>query len=142
MLVTTIELLPGYRVHRILGEVIGITTRSDDPYSEGLKSANDGVRNPLPHRALLTTRAEAVAAMVEHARHLGANAVVGMRFDHRVIAASWSEICAYGTALLVAPADAPRGWGRRNRKGEPVRVEAGRTEQLRAHPEQARSATP
>jgi hypothetical protein len=34
----------------------------------------------------------------------GANAVVCMRFDHRDISASWTEICAYGTAVFVVPA--------------------------------------
>jgi uncharacterized protein YbjQ (UPF0145 family) len=40
--------------------------------------------------------------MVERARQLGANAVVGLRFDHRTIANQWTEICAYGTAMVLS----------------------------------------
>jgi hypothetical protein len=47
--------------------------------------------------------------MLGRAYRRGANAVVGMRFDHRSISESWTEICAYGTAVFVTPAvDADR----------------------------------
>ncbi len=41
--------------------------------------------------------------MVQEAQRRGANAVVGMRFDTGEIAASFSEVCAYGTAVVVSP---------------------------------------
>ncbi|HEX6871352.1 MAG TPA: heavy metal-binding domain-containing protein [Micromonosporaceae bacterium] len=100
MLVLTIDHVPGYRIEAILGEVMGATVRPDNPYVEGVKSL-DGV----DHRreAVIGTRAEAVAHMVARARQMGANAIVGMRFDHRTVAGSWSEVCAYGTALVLTP---------------------------------------
>ena len=42
--------------------------------------------------------------MLRVAYQRGANAVVGMRFDHRPISESWNEVCAYGTAVFVIPA--------------------------------------
>jgi uncharacterized protein YbjQ (UPF0145 family) len=54
--------------------------------------------------ALAHWREEAVARMTEAAERRGANAVVGMRFDHREITDYWAEICAYGTAVVAARA--------------------------------------
>jgi len=101
MLVLTIDHVPpGHRVERILGEVIGVTIRPDNPYVEGVKTL-DGETNPHL-RLLVRTRQEAVAGMVAHARSLGANAIIGMRFDHRTVG-KWNEICAYGTAFVLSP---------------------------------------
>ena len=55
-----------------------------------------GMLEKLPKRKL------AVADMVERARQLGSNAVVGLRFDHRTVANQWTEICAYGTAMVLS----------------------------------------
>ena len=103
MLVMTIDQVPGHRVRRILGEVIGVTIRSDNPYVEGVKSLNGEGDERVSQ--LIATRQEAVASMIEYARRLGANAIVGMRFDHRTIAGGYNEICAYGTGLVIAPAN-------------------------------------
>jgi hypothetical protein len=54
--------------------------------------------------ALGRWRDDAIAQMAKLAYARGANAVVCMRFDHRDISASWTEICAYGTAVFVVPA--------------------------------------
>ena len=99
MLVLTIEHAVGFRVEAILGEVVGATVRPDNPYIEGVKSL-DG---DAPHiDELVRTRHAAVADLVERARQLGANAIVGLRYDHRLIAGQWSEICAYGTAMVLS----------------------------------------
>lgn len=100
MLVLTIDHAPGHRIVAILGDVIGATVRPDNPYIEGVKSLAGGAPDI---EEVIRTRKEAVAAMVERARLMGANAVVGLRFDHRTIAGKWSEICAYGTAMVLAP---------------------------------------
>ena len=44
-----------------------------------------------------------MARLGEEALRIGANAVVGMRFDSRDCGEMWMEICAYGTAVIVAP---------------------------------------
>lgn len=100
MLILTIDHAPGHRIVAILGEVIGATVRPDNVYVEGAKSL-DGSGTHI--QEIIRTRQEAVAEMMERARRMGANAVVGLRFDHRTIAGRWSEICAYGTAMVLAP---------------------------------------
>jgi uncharacterized protein YbjQ (UPF0145 family) len=99
MLVLTIDHAPGHRIVAILGEVIGATVRPDNVYMEGVKSL-DGSEYPQLDE-LIRTRQEAVVMMLKRAQALGANAVVGLRFDHRTIAGQWSEICAYGTAMVL-----------------------------------------
>lgn len=100
MLAVTIETLPGFIIKQVLGEVVGATARSDNIFTEGIKALS-GAANPQMPQALCRSREEAIARMVRTARQKGANAVVGMRFDHRKIGSSWTEICAYGTAVFV-----------------------------------------
>jgi uncharacterized protein YbjQ (UPF0145 family) len=111
MLIVTTESVPGYRVLEVLGEVFGVTARTHNPYSEGVRSLTGGVPPQQMLRTLSHWREEAIAEMADAARQLGGNAVIGMRFDNREITSSWAEICAYGTAVRVevAPiAPAPR----------------------------------
>src|SRR5256885_5729462 len=107
MLVLTIEQVPGHRVVRILGEVLGVTMRLDNPYVEGVKGLDGSIHEGSD--GLTRTRQDAVAKMVQHAHRLGANAVVGMRFDHRKVGRNWVEVCAYGTAMQLVPLRQPVG---------------------------------
>jgi uncharacterized protein YbjQ (UPF0145 family) len=102
MLVVTTESVAGYAVRRVVGEVIGAAARSQNMYVEGVKALS-GEMNPHLPSLLARWRQEAVTHMAEQARRRGANAVVGMRFDHRAITDMWVEICAYGTAVLIVP---------------------------------------
>jgi uncharacterized protein YbjQ (UPF0145 family) len=106
MLVVTTEGIPGFEVRQVMGEVVGVTARSFNPFAEGVKNLN-GKLNPQLIRLLAQIRQEAVAHMIEAAQRRGANAVVGMRFDHRGITSAWNEVCAYGTAVVVHTADRP-----------------------------------
>jgi uncharacterized protein YbjQ (UPF0145 family) len=103
MLIVTTEQLAGYDIRDVLGEVHGITARSRNVYNEGVKLLTGG-SNPRVGTALSRWRDEAIAQMSKLAQARGANAVIGMRFDHRDISATWTEICAYGTAVFVVPA--------------------------------------
>jgi uncharacterized protein YbjQ (UPF0145 family) len=103
MLVVNTETVPGYEIREVLGEVHGITARSRNVYHEGVKLIT-GDSNPRMSTALGRWRDDAIAQMAKLAYARGANAVVCMRFDHRDISASWTEICAYGTAVFVVPA--------------------------------------
>ena len=103
MLIVTTESVPGYRVLEVFGQVFGLTARTHNPYEEGVKALHTGSRNPQMVRALAHWREEAIMEMAKAARRKGANAVIGMRFDHREITTAWAEICAYGTAALVEP---------------------------------------
>jgi uncharacterized protein YbjQ (UPF0145 family) len=104
MLVVTTDEIPGYEVRAVIGEVVGVTARTLNPFIEGVKSLN-GRLNPELLRLLAQIRQEAVAHMVDAAKRRGANAIVGMRFDVRGVTAAWNEVCAYGTAVLLASAD-------------------------------------
>jgi uncharacterized protein YbjQ (UPF0145 family) len=111
MLIVTTDDLPGYQVRQVLGEVIGVAGRTRNPFQERVRAMHGG-GNPHVLKVLKRYRLDAVDQMVAHAQELGANAIVGMRFDHRNVSDMWGEICAYGTAVLVdpppgqAPADA------------------------------------
>jgi uncharacterized protein YbjQ (UPF0145 family) len=107
MLVVTTEGIPGFEVRAVMGEVVGVTARSFNPFVEGVKSLN-GRLNPQLIRLLAQIRQEAVAHMVEAAKRRGANAIIGMRFDHRGVTAAWNEVCAYGTAVVVDTAERPQ----------------------------------
>jgi uncharacterized protein YbjQ (UPF0145 family) len=103
MLAVTIDNLPGYEIRKVLGEVLGTTARQQNAFIEGIREPSGGPSRNLP--ALLRKwREDAIASMIEVAYQRGANAVVGMRFDHRAIGPAWTEICAYGTAVFVVRA--------------------------------------
>ncbi len=97
MLVVTTEVVPGRPIGYVIGEVMGVTARATNPFTEGLKTLDGRSKTPAP--SLLRWRREAIAEMIAEAKRLGADAVVGMKFDHRQITDSWMEICAYGTAV-------------------------------------------
>jgi uncharacterized protein YbjQ (UPF0145 family) len=101
MLVLTIDHVPGHRIHAILGEVIGATVLPDNMYVEGVKGLNGEAVDRA--ESVIRTRQDAVADLMERAGALGANVVVGMRFDHRTINGGYNEVCAYGTAMVVSP---------------------------------------
>ena len=106
IMVTTQFELDGFRVTRTLGVVRGIVVRSRSIFGTigaGLQTLVGG------NITLLTnlcekTRQEAFDLMLEHAAELGANAVVGVRYDATEIMQGVTEVLAYGTAVFVEPA--------------------------------------
>jgi len=102
VLVVTLNDLPGYHIRTILGEVVGVTARPQNKFTEGVRSL-DGSLSDAGEQYLVAGRREAVERMAFHAREQGANAILAMRFDHRVISSLWVEICAYGTAVVAVP---------------------------------------
>jgi uncharacterized protein YbjQ (UPF0145 family) len=103
MLVVTTETLPGFEIKEVIGGVVGATARPLNVFTEGVKALSGGLSPQMP-QALSRTREDAIARMSERAYQRGANAIIGMRFDHRQINTAWIEICAYGTAVFVVPA--------------------------------------
>lgn len=101
MLIVTTELIPGRTIKSVIGEVIGVTARQNNAFLEGLRRV-DGRPATAQAPSLLRWRWDAIGGMAEEAMRLGADAVIGMKFDNRQINASWSEICAYGTAVRLA----------------------------------------
>ena len=103
MLITTTNDLPGYEIEEVLGEVFGLTVRSRNVGSQigaGLKSIMGGELRGMT-KALVESRAQVIERMVEEAEARGGNAVLAMRFDTSEMGGTWTEICAYGTAVRV-----------------------------------------
>jgi len=101
MLITTANDLPGYEITDTLGEVFGLTVRSRNlgsQFGAGLKSIMGGELKGMT-KALTDSREQVIARMVEEAQAKGADAVVAMRFDTSEMGNTWTEICAYGTAV-------------------------------------------
>ena len=102
-LVTTAFELPHLRIVRNLGVVRGIVVRSRSIIGnigaslQTLVGGNITLYTDLCERA----RADAFRLMLEHAAQSGANAVVGVRYDANEVAASVTEVLAYGTAVIV-----------------------------------------
>jgi|SRR5439155_7378713 len=102
MLVVTTDSLPGYEIRAVMGEVLGVTACTRNPYAAGFRTL-DGGQGPEMAQVLVQSRATAITQMIHAARRRGANAIIGMRFDNRDITAHWVEICAYGTAVIAIP---------------------------------------
>src|ERR1700690_3667231 len=102
-LVTTAFSLDGYRIVRNLGVVRGITVRSRSIIGnigagiQTLFGGNISLYQELCERA----RQEAYEIMMQHAQYMGANAVIGMRYDANEVATGVTEVLAYGTAVVV-----------------------------------------
>lgn len=105
MMIVTTNDVPGYRIDAVLGEVMGMTVRS----------ANIGANFVASFRAIgggeiseytslvYDSRNQVMQRMWEQCVQRGGNAIVGMRFDTGDIGQSFSEVCAYGTAVRVTP---------------------------------------
>ena len=115
VLVVTTDHLPGYEIRAVLGEVVSSQARTRNPYREGVKNLRGGAYDPKAPENLTRWRTDAVQKLGEEATRLGANAVIGMRFDHREVGEMWMELCAYGTAVVAVrqpqpnpPTDQPK----------------------------------
>ena len=104
-MVTTAFAIDGYRVVRVLGVVRGITVRSRSIFGTlgGALHTIVGGNITAFTRLCETTRAEAFEIMIQHASEIGANAVIGMRYDATEVMSGVSEVLAYGTAVIVEP---------------------------------------
>ena len=105
-MVTTAFELDGYRTVRTLGVVRGIVVRSRSIFGTLGASLQTLVGGNI---TLLTnlcekTRSEAFDLMLQHAAELGANGVVGARYDATEVMQGVTEVLAYGTAVVVEPA--------------------------------------
>ena len=97
--------LDGYQISRNLGIVRGIIVRSRSIFGTigaGLQTLVGG------NISLLTdlcekTRADSFNLMLQHAEQLGANAVIGIRYDATELMQGVTEVLAYGTAVIAQP---------------------------------------
>jgi len=104
-LTTTTFDLPGYRVVRSHGVVRGIVVRSRSVIGnigasiQTIFGGNITLYTELCERA----RSDAFNQMLAHAGQLGANAVIGIRYDATEIGNGITEVICYGTAVSVEP---------------------------------------
>jgi uncharacterized protein YbjQ (UPF0145 family) len=103
--VTTGLEIPGYRVVRNVGVVRGIVVRSRNVFATigaGLQTLVGGDIT-LFTELCEKTRQDSFAMMTLHAAQLGANAVIGARYDANEVMSGITEVLAYGTAVIVEP---------------------------------------
>jgi uncharacterized protein YbjQ (UPF0145 family) len=104
---TTAFTLDGHQTVKSLGVVRGITVRSRSIFGtiggslQTLVGGNISLFSSLCEK----TRAEAFELMLTHADELGANAVIGVRYDATEIMSGVTEVLCYGTAVIVASGD-------------------------------------
>src|SRR5215204_4865629 len=105
-MVTSAVELPNYRVVQNLGVVRGIVVRSRNVFATLGATLQTIVGGNITvwTRLCEETRSEAFDIMIQHATELGANAVIGARYDTTEISAGVTEVLAYGTAVIVEPA--------------------------------------
>jgi uncharacterized protein YbjQ (UPF0145 family) len=101
VLISTMSDLPGYEVTEVLGEVFGLTVRSRNIGSQlgaSFKALAGGELKGMT-KMLAEGREHAIQRLVEEAEGKGADAILAFRFDTSELGTTWTEICAYGTAV-------------------------------------------
>ncbi len=101
MLIATTNEIPGFEIDEVYGEVFGLTVRSRNVGAQlgaGLKSIIGGELKGMT-KALTESREQVIERMTAEAEAKGANAIVAFRFDTSELGSTWTEICAYGTAV-------------------------------------------
>lgn len=103
---STYHTIEGYRVVKHFGVVRGITVRSRSIFGRMGAELQTifGGNITLFAELCEKTRSEAFDMMVEHAGQVGANAVLGIRYDATEVTDGVTEVLCYGTAVLVEPA--------------------------------------
>ncbi len=110
MMLLTSNYAPGYKVDKVLGLVYGITVRSrglGGNLMAGLRTIAGGEINEyteMAHQA----RQQALDRLADHAKSMGANAVISVMFDSTEIGSTMDEIIAFGTAVVISPVGGPQ----------------------------------
>jgi uncharacterized protein YbjQ (UPF0145 family) len=104
-MVTTAFEVPNYRIVQNLGVVRGIVVRSRNVFATIGASLQTIVGGNITvwTRLCEDTRRDAFDIMIQHATEVGANAVIGARYDTTELSAGVTEVLAYGTAVIVEP---------------------------------------
>lgn len=102
-LITTAFVIDGYKIVKNLGIIRGITVRSRNMFATIGASLQTiiGGNITLFTELCEKTRSESFELMVQHAEELGANAIIGMRYDANDVMSGVTEVLAYGTAVIV-----------------------------------------
>jgi len=107
-LTSTAFVIDGYKIVKSFGVVRGVLVRSRSVFGtigaslQTLVGGNITLFTELCEQ----TRADAFEMMTEHAEEMGANAVIGVRYDTTEIMQGVTEVLCYGTAVLIEPVNA------------------------------------
>ncbi len=106
LLVTTANEIDGRRVTQYLGVVRGLVVRAPTLGQSftGAFAALGGGNIEAFEEVCEAARADAYDRMVEHAKDVGADAIIAMRYDATEFREGITEVLAYGTAVKLAPA--------------------------------------
>src|ERR1051325_5418095 len=106
-MVTTAFTLDGFKIVQTFGVVRGITVRSRSIFGTfgGMFQTIVGGNITAFTKLCEHARTEAFEIMIQHASEMGANAIIGMRYDANEVMDGVTEVLAYGTAVVVAPVD-------------------------------------
>lgn len=107
MIVVTTNELPGYRVVRVIGVTRGLSVRSRSVVGNIGASVQILFGGSISLYAELAEKArqEAYDNLIREAEARGANAILAMRYDANEMASAVTEVLAYGTAVVVEPAN-------------------------------------
>ncbi len=106
MIVVTTDEIPGKKIVRVLGLARGNTVRARH-LGRDILALLRGIVGGEVHeytKLLAESREHALDRMVQEARSLGANAVVGTRFITSYVSSNMAELLAYGTAVVIEDA--------------------------------------
>ncbi len=106
MILTTTETIPGHLIEKNLGVVIGNTIRARHIGKDITASLRSIVGGEISEYTgmLSESREQALQRMIERAKELEADAIIGLRFQTSMIMQSTAELLVYGTAVKIAPA--------------------------------------
>lgn len=103
MIIVSTNDIPGYRIEAVMGEVMGMTVRSANfgaNFTAGFKALAGGEITEYT-TIMYQSRQQVMERMSQDAASRGANAIVAFRFDSGAIGQTFTEICAYGTAVVI-----------------------------------------
>ena len=103
ILINTSTYLEGYRIKKQMGLVRGITVRSRSIIGNlaGGFMTIFGGRSSIYTELCENSREEALQLMISHAKEMGANAIINMRYESNEVMSGLTEVLAYGTAVAV-----------------------------------------
>jgi uncharacterized protein YbjQ (UPF0145 family) len=105
MIISTTDTVAGREIEAVLGIARGNTIRAKHIGTDIIASLRNLVGGEVSEytKLMAESREQATDRMIRHARDMGADAIVGMRFSTSMITQGAAEILAYGTAVRLAP---------------------------------------
>ncbi len=109
ILITTTSNVPGHDIQETFGLVRGQSIRTRDVFKDFVEWLRNLVGSDLDHyvKMMAEAREQALDRMCDHALQLGANAIIGVRFENSRVAAGSAEMLVYGTAVRIEPPPGP-----------------------------------